>query len=250
MPRKRIIAGNWKMHKTEPETIEYIQKLKNKIVDCSPSVYIAVPFTSLHVAVKEAEKTNIIIGVQNMHYEDKGAYTGEISSIMLKTAKAEFVILGHSERRHIFNETDEFINKKVLKAISSTLQPILCVGETEKQREENKTEEVLKNQLIKGLKGVPTQDAKRIIIAYEPVWAIGTGKTATPDIAQKAHHFIRKCLADIFDSAVSDKIQILYGGSVSPENIKSLIEEKDIDGALIGGAALDADKFEKIIKQC
>ncbi len=249
MERKKIIAGNWKMHKTEPETIEFIKKLAPEIVSCKPSVYIAVPFTSLHVAKKASEKTNVIIGAQNMHFEEKGAFTGEISAVMLKTAGAEFVLLGHSERRHVFHESDDMIAKKMVRALLDDLQPILCVGETEEERESGKTEKVLLQQLQTGLKKISEKEMEKVIVAYEPVWAIGTGKTATPEMAQKAHCFIRKSLKEMF-AKTADFVPILYGGSVKPENSKELMSQKDIDGALIGGASLKPESFAAIINQC
>lgn len=238
--------GNWKMHKTEKETIAFIEELAPLVAASNVKVYLAVPFTVISSAVRAAEKTNIIIGAQNMNDAQKGAFTGEIAACMLKAAGAEFVLLGHSERRHIFKESDEFINSKVLRALKDDLMPILCVGETEQQREENQTEEVLIRQLHEGLKKV--ENFEKLMIAYEPVWAIGTGKTATAEIAQKAHHFIRKNLKEAFN--VSIHVPILYGGSVKPENIKELVKEQDIDGALVGGASLEAKVFYKIIENC
>ncbi len=185
-----------------------------------------------------------------MHDKEEGAYTGEISGLMLQSLKAEFVLLGHSERRHIFKEDDEFINRKLFSALKYGLSPILCIGETESHREKNETEKVLEEQLRKGLKGISAEDAEKIIIAYEPVWAIGTGKTATSQMAQDAHHFIREVLSNIFDKNLSLKMHILYGGSVKPENISELIDQKDIDGALIGGASLKVDSFAQIINKC
>ena len=248
MERRQIIAGNWKMYKTKEEAIKFIHELAPLVVDIKKDVYLAVPFTIIESCVKVSEKTPVVIGAQNMNDADKGAFTGEIAAIMLKSIGSEFVILGHSERRHIFNETDEFINKKVIKALKDDIEPILCVGETEAQREEDKTEEVLETQLKKCLKNVAEEEADKVVIAYEPVWAIGTGKTATPEIAEHAHKMIRKILSDIYSQDVAEKISILYGGSVKPDNIENLMKQDDIDGALVGGAALDYKSFYEIIK--
>jgi triosephosphate isomerase len=240
------VIGNWKMHKTEKEAMQFIEELAPLISSFSVKVYLAVPFTAISASAKTASKTSILIGAQNMNDAQKGAFTGEIAASMLKAAGAEFVLLGHSERRHIFKETDEFINSKLLRALKEDLIPILCVGETEKEREENKTEEVLIRQLHEGLKNVDSLE--KIMIAYEPVWAIGTGKTATVQIAEKAHKFIRAYLKDVFKTNIH--VPILYGGSVKPENIAELVKEDDIDGALVGGASLDPKVFYKIIENC
>lgn len=248
MEKLPIIAGNWKMHKTAEDAVHFIKELSPKITDCKVFVYLAVPFTAISKTSKASENTKVIIGAQNMNDAEKGAFTGEIAAIMLKEAGAEFVLLGHSERRGIFLETDDFINKKILRAIKDDLQPVLCVGETKEERENDKTDDVLKRQIEKGLKKISSEDAEKIIIAYEPVWAIGTGKVATPEIAQKAHEFIRECLKKLFGKKISDKMYILYGGSVKPENIQSLIKKKDIDGALVGGASLEVDTFLQIIQ--
>lgn len=243
-----LIAANWKMNKTSSEAVKFIDELAPQVTELDVNIYLAVPFTSVSDATKAAEKTKIMIGAQNMNDAKKGAFTGEIAGIMLKETGAEFVILGHSERRQIFKEDDDFINKKVLRAIKDDLQPILCVGETEKERENKQTEDVLQNQLIKDLKQVPKDDAENLIIAYEPIWAIGTGKTATPQIAQKSHSFIRKVLSDLYGKTIANKIYILYGGSVKPNNINLLMKETDIDGALVGGASLEVESLLEIIK--
>jgi triosephosphate isomerase (TIM) len=247
MKRKSIIAGNWKMNKTANESVDFIDILKPLVDKANCGIYLAVPFTNIDLSSKAAKSSNIIIGAQNINDNVDGAFTGEISGLMLKAVGAEFVIIGHSERRHVFNESDEFVNRKVLKAIKDDIVPILCVGELEKQREEKKTKEVLKEQLVLGLTDYPSQEAEKLIVAYEPVWAIGTGKSATPEMAQEAHKYIRSVLAEIFGKASASKINILYGGSVKPENIEKLIECEDIDGALIGGASLEPEKFAKII---
>ena len=245
--RQPIIAGNWKMYKTREEAISFIQELAPKVKDTDAAIYLAVPFTDIVDAAKAAEETPILIGAQNMNDASKGAFTGEVASDMLKSAGASFVILGHSERRHIFKETDDFINRKVRRALQDELQPILCVGETSDERENKQTQDVLKNQIKGGLAAVTNEEIEKIVIAYEPVWAIGTGKTATPEIAQEAHSFIRSCISDMFSKDIADKIRILYGGSVKSENISDLMRQKDIDGALVGGASLNADSFSQIV---
>jgi len=250
MSREIIIAGNWKMHKTQQEAELYIRELAPLIAAAKSSVFLAVPFTVIESAAKAAKKTNIVIGAQNMHDATSGAFTGEIAGVMLKSAGGEFVILGHSERRHIFGESDAFINKKVHRALIDDLLPILCVGETAEEREASKTYEVIERQIKEGLTNIPKEEITRVVIAYEPVWAIGTGKTATPQIAQEVHKFIRDLLVELFGKRAASKISILYGGSVKPENTKELIEQKDIDGALVGGASLEAQSFAKIINQC
>lgn len=247
--KKIIVIGNWKMYKTEEETVKFIEELVPLVADIEIPIYLAVPFTSISAAAKATSKANIVIGAQNMNDASEGAFTGEISAKMLKNAGADFVLLGHSERRQIFKETDNFINHKVIRAIKDDLQPVLCVGETIQEREEGKTEEILKKQLTIGLNGVLKEDAEELIIAYEPVWAIGTGKTATPQIAEKAHAFIRKFLDNFFGKREALEIPILYGGSVKPENIADLIKEEDINGALVGGASLNAQTFYQIIKR-
>lgn len=249
MEKIPFIVGNWKMNKTGKEAVLFIENLKDQITNCKASVGIAIPFTFIKEAFKASENTKIIIGAQNMHFADKGAFTGEVSARMLEDIGAEFVILGHSERRALFSETDDLINKKLLKALEEDISPILCIGESEEEREKGKMEEVLKRQLEEGLKNVSEEDAKDIVIAYEPVWAIGTGKSATSEIAENAHVFIRKCLKEIFSFNISDKMYVLYGGSVKEENVEELLSKKNIDGALIGGASLNIESFSKIIKK-
>jgi triosephosphate isomerase (TIM) len=248
MKKIPLIAGNWKMNKTSSEASIFIKDLAYEVTEFDKKIYLFVPFTAINEAAKAAEKSKIVIGAQNMNDAKKGAFTGEIAAIMLKEAGAEAVLLGHSERRNIFDEKDDFINKKLLRAIKDDLQPFLCVGEKEIEREKGETEEVLKKQLERGLKGVTAEEAENVVIAYEPVWAIGSGKVATPDVAQSAHLFIRKVLEELFGKAIAAKMYILYGGSVNGENISSLTDEKDIDGALVGGASLEVDSFLQIIK--
>jgi triosephosphate isomerase len=247
--RRKVIAGNWKMNNDLQQSVNLIEELKsklaNKTVNCD--VVICPPFTSLYEAKKIIDGSNIKLGAQNMFYEDSGAFTGEISAPMLKSVGCEYVILGHSERRTIFGEKDEMINKKVRKAISQNLKPILCVGETLEEREKDVTEKVVKRQIEKGLNYVTPDEVLSVIIAYEPVWAIGTGKTATPEQAQEVHAFIRKLLASMYSKDFAELIPIQYGGSVKPDNAKELLSQKDIDGALVGGACLKADSFIGII---
>ena len=247
--RRKVIAGNWKMNNDLQQSVNLIEELKsklaNKTVNCD--VVICPPFTSLYEAKKIIDGSNIKLGAQNMFYEDSGAFTGEISAPMLKSVGCEYVILGHSERRTIFGEKDEMINKKVRKAISQNLKPILCVGETLEEREKDVTEKVVKRQIEKGLNYITPDEVLSLIIAYEPVWAIGTGKTATPEQAQEVHAFIRKLLASMYSKDFAELISIQYGGSVKPDNAKELLSQKDIDGALVGGACLKADSFIGII---
>lgn len=248
--RTKVIAGNWKMHNDLNQTEELINSLKvllkDKKVNCD--VIICPPFTSLSEASKLIEGSNIKLGAQNMHFEDNGAFTGEVSASMLKSVGCEYVILGHSERRIIFNESDDMINRKIKKALEQKLKPIFCVGELLKEREDGITNDVVKNQVSKGLEGISGDDMKNIIIAYEPVWAIGTGKTATPDQAQEVHRFIRELISQKFSQSVGANMVIQYGGSVKPDNAKELLSQKDIDGALVGGACLKADSFIGIIE--
>lgn len=247
MERKQVVCGNWKMHKTSQEAVDYINRLAPLVTASKSNVLLSVPFTSITKAVSAAQNTKITIGAQNVHPELEGAFTGEISSIMLRAEGADFVVIGHSERRQLFKETDEFINKKVIRSLEDDLIPILCVGETAKQRKENQTEKLLQDQIEKGLKNIPESGVQDLIIAYEPVWAIGTGHVATPEMAQEAHAFIRKLLTSVFSKKVAQKIPILYGGSVKPDNFKKIIEQKDIDGALVGGASLEPEAFAQIV---
>lgn len=247
--RKPFIAGNWKMNATSEETEALIQALKGRIADVSGvDVAVAPPFVYLHKAVYTAQGSAVQVGAQNCYFESGGAYTGEIAPEMLKDVGCDFVILGHSERRHILNETDEMINRKVKKALAAGLDVILCVGELLEEREAGKTQDVVQTQLRDGLRGISQDDMKKITIAYEPVWAIGTGKTATPDQAQDVHAFIRGWLTEAYSSALSEAVRIQYGGSVKPDNAKDLLSQPDIDGALVGGASLKADSFAAIVK--
>ncbi len=240
--RNPIIAANWKMYKTGVEAETFIRALKKDLPNPSCQVFIAPPFTALPL-ISRSEP--YVIGAQNMHEAEEGAYTGEISATMLKDAGARFVILGHSERRRLFHETDERIHLKLKQALTHHLLPILCVGETLEKRQEGKTFDVLAAQLKTALGNIPPGD---LVIAYEPVWAIGTGKTATPEIAQEAHRFCRGVIEEVWGKKISEKTPILYGGSVTPETASGLALQPDIDGALVGGASLDVTKFIKIIQ--
>lgn len=245
--KRLLIAGNWKMNKTVPEAVELVKTLKNLVADVNDrDVLVCPPFTALYSVSEELQNTNITLGGQNMYFEERGAFTGEISPLMLKDAGCSFVIVGHSERRHIFGETDELINKKVLSAVDHGLVPILCVGELLEEREKQITRKVVERQLRTGLKDL--KENAEFVVAYEPVWAIGTGKTATPELAEDVHYFIRLVLADMFGSERANGIRILYGGSVKPENAEGLLKMENVDGALVGGASLKADSFAKIVK--
>jgi len=247
--RKYLIAGNWKMNKTAADAEELIKGILLELGDKNGvSVVVCPPFTALETGAKVlSEVSNVQLGAQNMHAKPSGAYTGEISATMLRQLYVNFVILGHSERREYFKESDEEINEKVLAALESNLKPILCVGEKLEEREAGDTLKVVETQLLGGLVNVPTDKAEQVVIAYEPVWAIGTGKTATPEMAQEVHAAIRVLLRDRFGEAMGDKIRILYGGSMKPENADGLLAKADIDGGLIGGASLDAKSFAKLV---
>lgn len=247
--RKKVVAGNWKMYKDKSETIKLISGLKEKLSKFNSNVEVIVfpPFTSIETS-KELLKGSVIhLGAQNMYSEDEGAFTGEISAKMLKSFGVEYVILGHSERRAIFGEDDKMINKKVLKAVSVGLRPIFCIGETLEERENNKTFDVVARQLIEGLSSISNEHLNEIIVAYEPVWAIGTGKTATPSQAEEVHKYLRKLIEEKFGRSFSEFMRILYGGSVKPDNAKELFSQPNIDGGLIGGACLKVDSFYDII---
>jgi len=248
--RKIIIAGNWKMNNDLTQTEKLIVDLKNLLQNEKPNcdVIVCPPYTSLSEASKLLKGSQIKLGAQNMHFEENGAFTGEVSASMLKSVGCEYVILGHSERRHIFGESNEMINKKIKKALSAGLKPIFCVGELLEERENGTTNDVVKKQILKGLAEISADDMKNIIVAYEPVWAIGTGKTASPAQAQEVHEFIRDLIEITYSLEIANDLVIQYGGSVKPDNAKELISQKDIDGALVGGACLKADSFVGIIK--
>lgn len=247
--RKVIVAGNWKMNKTVKEAVSFLSELKPLVSDVkNAGIVIGAPFTALYAAVKEVEGSNIKIAAQNMNAKDSGAYTGEISPLMLKEIGVEYVILGHSERREYYGETDSIINEKVKAALKHGLKPILCVGEKLEERENGTTEAVVKEQTVGGLKDVSASDMSNVVIAYEPVWAIGTGKTASPEQAQEVHAFIRNLLTELYSVEVSENVTIQYGGSMNDANASELIAQKDIDGGLVGGASLIPEKFTIIAK--
>ncbi len=247
--RRKFIAGNWKMNKTNKEAVELVKGLVKELSGVEDvDIVVCPPFTALSDVSKEIESTNIDLGAQNMYYEEKGAFTGEVSPLMLKDVGCKYVILGHSERRGIFGEKSELIEKKVISAFSHDLIPILCVGETLEEREAEKTFSVVENELRSELKSLTKDQVKKIVIAYEPIWAIGTGKSATTLDAKEVIDFIRDILKDMFDEEVKEAVRILYGGSVKPDNISSFMEEKTIDGALVGGASLKVDSFSAIVK--
>jgi triosephosphate isomerase (TIM) len=247
--RRYIIAGNWKMNKTVPEALDLVKELILEVGQGTDvSVVVCPPFTALSGVAQAIEGTTIKLGAQNMHSEASGAFTGEISAQMLRTLFVSYVILGHSERRQLFGEVDAFINKKVLAALEGNLSPILCVGETLQERDAGKTLEVVKRQIEGGLAGVAAAHAERLVIAYEPIWAIGTGKTATPAMAQEAQGAIRLLLNAQLGAAAGAKVRILYGGSMKPDNAEALLAQPDIDGGLVGGASLDARGFMKIVQ--
>ncbi|MBI3037782.1 triose-phosphate isomerase [bacterium] len=248
MKRRALIAANWKMHKTSSEAKTFVASLAPRLTQIKDRDVLLCPPFPLIFHVDEARKdTNILLGAQNMYFEEKGAFTGEVSPIMLRDLHCEFVILGHSERRWVFGESDESINKKALAAVNSNLIPVLCVGEKLEEREKNQTEHVILNQLDKGMSGIPESAVSSLVVAYEPVWAIGTGKNASTADAKNAIVLIREFVHSKFGNALAEKIRILYGGSVKPENMKSYMDQEGIDGALIGGASLDVDSFFKMV---
>jgi len=247
--RRPLIAGHWKMYKTQSEATETAKQLIRYVGAVTDiDMMIAPTFIALTAVFAAIKNSPVALGAQNLYWEDEGAYTGEISAPMLKSAGCQYCIIGHSERRQYFGETDETVNKKIKAAIKAGLQPVFCVGETEKEREAGQTLSILDKQVKKGLEGLVSEQLDPLIIAYEPVWAIGTGKTATDDQAQEVHRFIRSLVKNNFGQALSDSIRILYGGSVKPDNIANLMAMPDIDGALVGGASLSAESFSQIIK--
>jgi len=247
--RKPMIAGNWKMHKTINEAEELVNGLKKELA-LTPSVDVVVcpVFTALNSVFNCISDTDIGLGAQDIYWEKQGAFTGEISPVMLKDAGCEYVIIGHSERRKYFCETDETVNKKIKAALEVGLIPIMCVGESLEQREKDETLKVVTAQLEGGFQGIEQFQAMEVIIAYEPLWAIGTGKTATPDQAEEVHKAIRSWIREKYAEGAAEKMRILYGGSVKPDNIKELISQEDIDGGLVGGASLKADSFIALAK--
>ena len=245
--RRKVIAGNWKMNMLPNEAIEYITALDPLVKDSKNDVIICVPYTDLFYSLFTVQGTNIHIGAQNVFYKETGAYTGEVSPKMLKCINVEYVIIGHSERRQYFNETDETVNLKLKASLNEGLKPIVCVGETLEQREEGKTEKVITSQIEKALKDLTPEEVRNTIVAYEPIWAIGTGKTATAEDANESIKQIRNKIKEIYGENISEEVIILYGGSVKPENAKELFSMSDIDGGLVGGASLKADTFGKIV---
>ncbi len=247
--RRYLIAGNWKMNKNAAEGVDLTKAIVEELGnETSVSVLVCPPFTGIESVAKTVSESTVQVGAQNMNPETSGAFTGEVSAEMLRSLFVTHVILGHSERRALFAEDDAFVNKKVLAALESSLKPILCVGETLEEREADRTLAIIEAQVREGLKGVSNDHAENVIIAYEPVWAIGTGKTATPEMAQEVHAAIRKILVDLFGQEKADRIRILYGGSMKPANAPELLAQSDIDGGLIGGASLEARSFVGIVK--
>ena len=247
--RKPIIAGNWKLNKTPHEAILLADELKRELVDnTGVDIVVCPPFVDLTDVRDALVDHDIAVGAQNVFWEDSGAFTGEISAPMLKDLGVAYVIIGHSERRQYFNETNETVNKRLRASLKHGLTPIVCVGENLSERESNKTFDVIKNHCEGSLKGLTAEEVKKIVLAYEPVWAIGTGKTATPQQAQEVHVFIRQLLGKMFDADAASSVRIQYGGSVTPDNIGSLMAQADIDGALVGGASLKAPSFAAIVK--
>ncbi len=246
--RKKLIAGNWKMNNTPSAAIDFVNQIKNDVNTQTEDVVFCVPYVALQNVLDNVKGTNIAVGAQNMHFENSGAYTGEISADMLLDMGVKYVIIGHSERREYFAETDEIVNKKVVKALEKNLIPILCVGETLAQREQGITIELVRLQTKIGLAGVSAEDAKKVVLAYEPIWAIGTGKTATSQQAEEVCFAIRQVLAEIYDEQVAGEMRILYGGSVNGGNAKELFEMPNIDGGLVGGASLKPE-FVNIVKR-
>ena len=244
--RKPILAGNWKMHKTIAEALEFVNEVKDRVNNDKVEAVICAPFTLLKDLKQATKGTNIKIGAQNMHFEEKGAFTGEISPLMLKELDMDYVVIGHSERRQYFNETDETVNKKVLKALEVGIDPILCVGETLEEREAGNTKDVCKVQVEKALENVSKEDLAKVVIAYEPVWAIGTGKTATSEDANDVIAYIREVVANLYGE-LANEVRIQYGGSVKPSNVAEIMNQSDIDGALVGGASLEANDYVELV---
>lgn len=249
--RKIIIAGNWKLNKTSLEAIDLVNGLKRNLYQVNDVDIVVCPtFTALSSVSEVINESNIELGAQNVYWEESGAFTGEISAAMLTDVGAKYVIIGHSERRQYFGETNETVNKRIKAALSAGLTPIVCVGEVLQEREDGKTFDVIQDQVENSLAGFTPEELEKMVIAYEPVWAIGTGKTATPDQAQEVHQFIRGLIEKMSTKDVADNIRLQYGGSVKPENIVELAKKPDIDGALVGGASLKVDAFTQIVQSC
>ncbi len=245
--RKRIIAGNWKMNTDVAEAMALAEAVKNGYSAYDVDVVLCPPFTNLYAVHGVIKNSPIALGAQDLHWEEKGAFTGEVSAAMLKAVGCSFVIIGHSERRQLFGETDETVNKKIKKALEYGLKPIVCVGETLEEREAGRTEKVVEKQVRAALEGLTGDQVQSLIIAYEPVWAIGTGRTASPEQAQEVHRFIRSLTAELYNEAVAQSLRIQYGGSMNAANAAELLAQPDIDGGLIGGASLKAESFLAII---
>ena len=246
--RKKVIAGNWKMNMLPNEAMEMIAALAPLVKKTENEVILCVPYTDLFYALLTAQNTNIKIGAQNMHFEESGAYTGEVSGKMLKSIGVEYVIIGHSERRQYFGETDETVNLKMLQVLNNGMTPIVCVGESLEEYEAGKTHDVVKTQVVAAFKDVTAEAAERVVIAYEPIWAIGTGKTATNEIAEDVCGYIRGVVAELYGQDVAEKVRIQYGGSVKPATLKALLEQPNIDGALVGGASLQVESYVAMIE--
>lgn len=248
MRRKPFISGNWKMFKTVDEAVETAKSLVSVVSGQNArDIMIAPPYTDLFPVYQEIKNTNVALGGQNLHFEKQGAFTGEISADMLLSCGCKYVIIGHSERRQFFGETDETVNRRISMALESGLIPVVCIGENESEREEGKTNSILDKQMKNGLKDIVVKNGQELIIAYEPVWAIGTGKTATPEIAEESHAFIRETIQGVFGEEFAQSTRIIYGGSVKPGNTAELMAMPDIDGALVGGASLEAQSFAEIV---
>ncbi len=246
--RTPLIAGNWKMYKTVADAVKYVKELRLLVKDVTGvEVVVAPPFTALHAAAEAARNSHVIIAAQDLYWEDEGAFTGEVSAPMIRETGAEYVIIGHSERRTLFGETDAAVNRKLTSALAVGLTPIVCIGETLAQREQQQTFAVLDRQLGEGLDGVTAEQLGQMVIAYEPVWAIGTGRTAAPAQAAEAHGHIRRWLRTQHGSDAADQCHVIYGGSVKRDNIRDLVSQEDVDGALVGGASLDVQGFFEIV---
>ncbi|MBN2190019.1 MAG: triose-phosphate isomerase [Candidatus Aureabacteria bacterium] len=247
--RKPIIAGNWKLNKTVSEAVKFVSELKEKVGGISDvDIIVCPPFTAVSKVADVLRGSNIRVGAQDAYWEEEGAFTGEISPLMVKEAGCSYVILGHSERRAMFGDTNNTVNKKLKAVLNAGLTPIVCVGEKLEEREKGITKDIVKDHIQGSLHGLKKEEMSEVVIAYEPVWAIGTGKTATPEQAQEVHAYIRELLADLFGGGVAESVRIQYGGSIKPDNIKNLMSQKDIDGGLVGGASLKVDSFEKLVK--
>jgi triosephosphate isomerase len=245
-----FIAGNWKMYKTASDAVKYVKEFRGLVQGIDDvEIVVAPTFIALHAAAEAARNSNVGVAAQDLYWEREGAFTGQVSAPMIREAGAEFVIIGHSERRTLFGETDEMVNRKTVAAFAAGLTPIVCIGETLDQRERNETMDVLDRQITKGLDGLTSEQLTQLVIAYEPVWAIGTGRTATPAQAGEAHAHIRQRLRQWFGPEAAEHCHVIYGGSVKPENIRDLIAQPDIDGALVGGASLDIQGFFEIVSR-